>query len=123
MSLPSRDDRLGLRYGNGHYERIDGVWRYTLTGQRVPNARTVRVRGRMVLAAPELHPEALVDNAEAAKLCSLTPESWRSYVARGLAPAPVLRLAASPFWTTGVLAAWLSKRPGRGGRPPKTTAA
>lgn len=106
-----------MLYGNGNYVRARGVWRYAQNGEPVPNATDRRIGGRLVLEAPEVHPDALLPIPAAARHCGVQARSWRVMVARRQAPAHVFRFGASPVWTTGVLDAWLSSRPGRGSRP------
>lgn len=109
---------MAISYGNGHYVRSrSGTWRYSLTGEEVPGASDLEVNGRIVMQAPELHPEFLMDIADAAAYCGMTRASWKVAVSQGRAPVSVVRLSISPFWTQGVLDAWLATRPvrGRGG--------
>jgi hypothetical protein len=107
-----------MLYGNGHYVRSGGSWFYALTMEPVPEATDRRIDGRLVLEAPEVHPESLLSIEQAARICGVQPRSWRVMVSRRLAPAPVFRFGGSPVWTRGVLAVWLRTRPGHGGRPP-----
>ena len=65
--------------------------------------------------------------AEAADHCHVTPATWRSYVARGMAPAPDDPDAGSapnrrrPRWRADTVRTWHAARPGKGGRPRKDT--
>lgn len=101
-------------FGNGHYYFKAGRWRYRINGRPVPHAKTMRVEGRLVPIAPELHPAALLSSERAAERAGYSSASWRSLVARGAAPAPVLRLANAPAWTVGVIDAWLDHVRGGG---------
>jgi len=105
-----------LTYGHGHYVRR-GVWCYALTGAPVPGAVDLQIRGRIVISAPELHPDELLDTADAAKYWGCALGSWRQYVGRGSVPRPVLYLAGSPFWTRGVIDEWCVVHPAKRGRP------
>lgn len=42
--------------------------------------------------------------------------TWRSYVAREQAPAPVERVGREPLWDEDEVKAWIAGRPGRGAR-------
>jgi len=86
-----------------------GRWRYGINGRPVPNAKSMRVEGRLVPFAPELHPAALLSSERAAERAGYSSASWRSLVARGAAPLPVLRLSNAPVWTVGVIDAWLAE--------------
>lgn len=105
-----------MTYGNGHYVRRGGVWCYARTEEPVPGAEDVRLNGRTVMAAPELHPDALLTIEQAAEMCGVKPESWRRMTSRGQCPEPVLRFGSSPVWTRPILDIWMARRPGRGGR-------
>lgn len=45
---------------------------------------------------------------------AISPATWRSYVARGLAPEPARRVGRTPVWNPAVVRAWQDRRPGRG---------
>ena len=65
----------------------------------------------------------LIGNDYAAAYVGLSVNTWRPYVARGLAPRPVRREHINghsvPVWTRAQLDDWMRHRPGRGapGRP------
>lgn len=46
----------------------------------------------------------------------LARSTWRSYVARGQAPAPVRYIGREPLYSTEAIAQWIEQRPGRGAR-------
>lgn len=99
-------------YGNGHYTRSPGgTWTYTATGEPVHGAEDLRVQGKMLMWAPELHPDALLTVERAAALCGVKTASFRRMLARGQVPPPVLHVGYSPVWTAGVLDVWMRTRP------------
>ncbi len=51
----------------------------------------------------------------------IAPSTWRSYVARGHAPAPARRVGPTPVWDPEMVRAW--QRPGRGARTDMEVAA
>lgn len=53
---------------------------------------------------------------EAAAAASVQPSTWRSYVARGQAPAPATHVGSTPLWDTAQVRAWVAARPGQGAR-------
>lgn len=102
-----------MTYGNGHYTRgADGRWRYTLSGDLVRQAVDLKRRDGTVtgLFAPELLPDRLLGPADAAQLVGRTQGAWHKAVCIGHAPAPVGRIGQTPYWTRGVLKAWLQAR-------------
>lgn len=106
--------RYPKTYGNGHYSRTaGGAWVYTATGELVPGAVDLRVRGRWVMWAPELHPENLLPAARAAECVGMKPGSFRRMLTRGCGPEPVAHVGWSPVWTRGVLEAWQRARAAR----------
>jgi hypothetical protein len=69
----------------------------------------------------------IVGNAAAAEYAGVAVSTWRAYVARGEAPEPepervIAGGHALPQWQRKRLDEWLARRPGKGGRPPKSTA-
>lgn len=44
----------------------------------------------------------------------ISPATWRSYVARGLAPEPARRVGRTPVWDPAAVRGWQDARPGRG---------
>lgn len=54
---------------------------------------------------------------ECAEHWGIAPATWRSYVARGHAPAPKRRVGATPVWDPQAVKGWT--RPGRGARTDK----
>lgn len=106
-----------LTYGNGHYARVAGVWRYASTGEPVPGAQDLPIGPRIVMSAPELHPDALLDTAAAASYWGCTRGSWRQFVVRGSAPQPVVHIGGSPCWTREVIDHWRAAHPVKRGRP------
>lgn len=59
--------------------------------------------------------------AEAASHCGIPDATWRSYVSRGTAPPPDLRIGRTPAWRPSTVRGWHADRPGKGGRPRKVT--
>jgi hypothetical protein len=43
----------------------------------------------------------------------MSASGWRSYVARGQAPAPARRVGRTPVWDAAAVRAWQAARPGR----------
>lgn len=64
----------------------------------------------------------LITNQEVVELikaetgAAIAISTWRSYVARNQAPAPVERRAGSPFYSRKQVLAWIHHRPGIGAR-------
>lgn len=51
--------------------------------------------------------------ADCAEHCGIAPTSWRSYIRRGIPPAPVTHLdARTPLWDAEEVKAWNAARPG-----------
>ena len=46
----------------------------------------------------------------------IAESTWRSYVSRGQAPAPVRRVGSTPLWDPADVVEWLGSRPGQGAR-------
>lgn len=46
----------------------------------------------------------------------ISASTWRSYVARGQAPAPVEKIGRTPLWKRGEVIEWANNRPGQGAR-------
>jgi hypothetical protein len=61
-------------------------------------------------------PETPLTVRDAAAWAGVTPSTWRSYVARGQAPAADGHLGATPYWHESTVRAWLDNRPGQGRR-------
>ena len=64
---------------------------------------------------------AAQDREWIAKQCAdawgVKPATWRSYVTRGQAPAPLRRVGSTPVWDPAVVLGW--PRPGQGARTDK----
>lgn len=60
--------------------------------------------------------ERLLSADEAGELVGLSAQTWRTYVARRIAPAATLRAGPAPLWRESVVVAWLAARPGQGAR-------
>lgn len=60
---------------------------------------------------------------ECAALAGIGGSTWRSYVAREQAPAPVGYdpVSGARVWDEAQVRAWLVERPGRSGRPRKVS--
>lgn len=58
---------------------------------------------------------AVMTADEAAQWCDITTSTWRSYVARGQAPAPV-PFRPNARWTVQDVVMWRGNRPGQGRR-------
>ena len=55
--------------------------------------------------------------ADIATQAGITQQTWRSYVARGLAPKPDGWYdQRSPWWWESTIDGWTARRPGRGHR-------
>lgn len=57
-----------------------------------------------------------ITGKEAAELAGVSPSTFRSYVARGQAPAPKKHVGTTPVWDERKIRAWVESRPGRGSR-------
>jgi predicted DNA-binding transcriptional regulator AlpA len=66
--------------------------------------RTVTTR------CPRLHADELLDTAAAAKRAGVAVSSWRTYVCRGTAPAPAVKVGEAPAWTAAQIDEWLRGR-------------
>lgn len=68
-----------------------------------------------------------VDVAGAAELCGIQPSTWRTYVARGQAPAPddpdesAPPERRRPRWRRTTVEGWHAQRPGPGRHGPRST--
>lgn len=58
--------------------------------------------------------DGLLTSGECAQLAGCTPSTWRAYVARGQAPAPVAAVGRSKLWDAQQVREWATARPGRG---------
>lgn len=47
----------------------------------------------------------------------IAAKTFRSYVARGRAPAPAEHIGRTPLWKRNDILAWIRDRPGTAGRP------
>ena len=66
--------------------------------------------------APELSLSEVLTLIETKTGKPLARSTWRSYVARGQAPAPVRYLGREPLYSTHTITQWIEQRPGRGAR-------
>ena len=83
-----------------------------------------RSRVPLGLVAPELMPERLLDTERVARLAGVGRQTIATYLARGVMPLPVARVANSPLWSLPVVERWLAERPGQGvGGGPRRAAA
>lgn len=68
------------------------------------------------LRCPELMPDALLDNGQAAHLAKVAASTWRAYVSRGQAPEPqkvyrsTVTDASRPYWSQPIVEAWIARR-------------
>ena len=64
------------------------------------------------IKAPELEPNVLLDNAQAAEMAGVEPSTWRAYTSRGTAPSPQTGFLGKerPRWSLPVTEAWISRR-------------
>ena len=60
-----------------------------------------------------LHADELLGSREAAARAGLSYDTWRSYVSRGKAPAPVTWIGSAPAWTGEQIDRWREARGGR----------
>lgn len=59
----------------------------------------------------------LLSVSEAAALAGVAASTWRTYVARGQAPAPDVYVTPDrPRWRRATVEAWMAARPGQGTR-------
>jgi hypothetical protein len=79
--------------------------------------------GGLVKYAALLYSLAVTDDApdlnwwtisDAADFCGITDQTWRTYVARGQAPAPDVRIGGKPLWRPATVRAWQASRRGAG---------
>jgi DNA-binding transcriptional ArsR family regulator len=84
-------------------------------------------RGKPIPALPEPgHPDDLLDDAEAAKLAGLTPQTWARYRRAGRLPAINAEVCGAEHWTRRTVEQYKTDREQRaeaprGGRPPGST--
>jgi predicted DNA-binding transcriptional regulator AlpA len=85
----------------------------------------VRRRGRqppdagdviLGMAAPELHPLALMTVSEVARAAGVSKATIDSYRHRGSLPAPQVVRGRTPLWARPIISHWLATRPGPGWR-------
>lgn len=53
---------------------------------------------------------------QAAELAGVSSSTWRSYVARGRAPARDGQFGRESWWWESTVREWMASRPGRGAR-------
>jgi excisionase family DNA binding protein len=68
------------------------------------------------MACRRLHLDDLLTSHEAAQLVGVAPDTWRSWVHRGRAPAAVTTVAGSPLWLRADVEQWMARRPRAGTR-------
>lgn len=83
----------------------------------IPRGAWVRHSEILGMDAPELSARQLVGTDEVGRMAGCSARSIANYLARGLVPAPVVRVGHSPAWTRPQIRRWLEVRPGRPGRP------
>jgi predicted DNA-binding transcriptional regulator AlpA len=54
--------------------------------------------------------------SDAAEYCGMSDQTWRTYISRGQAPAPDVRIGGKPLWRPATVREWQAARPGRGWR-------
>lgn len=54
--------------------------------------------------------------AQIADELGVRPDTWSSYVSRGHAPKPDMRVGATPLWRIDTIRQWQANRPGPGAR-------
>jgi hypothetical protein len=81
-------------------------------GQQPPDAGDV-ILG---MAAPELHPLALMTVSDVARAAGVSKATIDSYRHRGSLPAPQVVRGRTPLWARPIVSHWLATRPGPGWR-------
>ena len=60
--------------------------------------------------------DQLVDLIKEETGTELSASTFRGYVSRGQAPAPVEKIGRTPLWKRSEIVAWANNRPGQGAR-------
>lgn len=56
---------------------------------------------------------------QCAEFVGVKPPTWRAYVKRGQAPAPLRRFGRTPIWDATTVRQWKEERPGQGRKRPQ----
>lgn len=127
----------GLAQGRAIFNTCTAVWLRERYGDRAfhvmgvgfflrpaaPVSEPVRpaIESPDTMSTMDRLPVGIMDRKTVAAMIGIAPESLSRYLVRGDGPVPDGYIGGSPWWQEITVVTWLEQRPGRTGRPPRST--